>query len=224
MGARKRREEERRARWEQIVGAARKVFCEKGYHHSTISDIEKASRLTSGAIFYYFKGKDEIYISALIKGLQDLRDGFRRAASAPGLNPEQQLINVVDSFFENYRKEPEFFKMAQYYYFAWESEKGLRPELIEQVNNVTLESVYLMLDILKKGNEEGYFSVDPIIGVTSLWILIANSVHLTKQNPRAAFMGISWDYMKAGITESILAIVRGGLPAKEKKVVARPAV
>ncbi|MBI5118275.1 TetR/AcrR family transcriptional regulator [Candidatus Poribacteria bacterium] len=221
MGARKRREEERRARWEQIVEAARKVFCQKGYHHATISDIEKASRLTSGAIFYYFKGKDEIYIAALIKGLQDLRDEFRRAVGEPGLNPEQQLINVVNSFFENYRKEPEFFKMAQYYYFAWENDKGLRPELMEQVNKVTLESVYLMFDILKKGNEEGYFSVDPVIGVTSVWILIANSVHLTKENPRAAFMGVTWDYMKAGITDSILAIVRGGLASKENSIIAR---
>jgi AcrR family transcriptional regulator len=48
------------ARKMQILRAARQCFSRQGFHRTTMQDIVRASRLSPGAIYRYFKGKDEI--------------------------------------------------------------------------------------------------------------------------------------------------------------------
>jgi AcrR family transcriptional regulator len=47
-------------RRQQILMAAWKCFSEKGYHETTMRDISKSLGLSTGAVYRYFKGKDEI--------------------------------------------------------------------------------------------------------------------------------------------------------------------
>jgi AcrR family transcriptional regulator len=54
-------------RRQQILMAAWKCFSEKGYHETTMRDISKSLGLSTGAVYRYFKGKDEI-----LEGLQSL--------------------------------------------------------------------------------------------------------------------------------------------------------
>lgn len=49
---------------ERIVRAATAVFAEKGFHGATIADVVARSGLSVGAIYTYFKGKDELFLSA----------------------------------------------------------------------------------------------------------------------------------------------------------------
>lgn len=54
----------RRAQWakrrEQILDAAVKLFCEKGYEGTTIRDIARKVGVTEGLLYYYFDGKDAL--------------------------------------------------------------------------------------------------------------------------------------------------------------------
>ena len=43
-----------------IVESATRVFSEKGFFESTISDIAKGSRMADSGVYKYFKGKEEI--------------------------------------------------------------------------------------------------------------------------------------------------------------------
>ncbi len=56
------RAEERK---EQIIENAKKLFSEKGYHQTQISDIVKKSGIARGTIYQYFKNKDDIFITIL---------------------------------------------------------------------------------------------------------------------------------------------------------------
>ncbi|MDD3797416.1 MAG: helix-turn-helix domain containing protein, partial [Lachnospiraceae bacterium] len=49
----------------KIISAAAKLFSEKGYDETTMQDIMQISGLSKGAIYHYFKSKQEIldYIS-----------------------------------------------------------------------------------------------------------------------------------------------------------------
>ena len=63
MGSRERVEREkaerRRQREELILAEAEKLFLEKGFTAATISDIASSCELTNGAIYLYYKNKDE---------------------------------------------------------------------------------------------------------------------------------------------------------------------
>lgn len=69
IAARKQREkEEMRA---LILDAARKIFLEKGYEHTSIRNIAEKIEYSPGTIYLYFKEKDEIF-----HALHE--EGFRR--------------------------------------------------------------------------------------------------------------------------------------------------
>ena len=47
----------------RIVDSALRVFAEKGYHGATIGDVVRDSGLSVGAIYTYFRGKDELFLA-----------------------------------------------------------------------------------------------------------------------------------------------------------------
>ena len=47
-------------RREQILRAAEKIFAEKGFHETTISDIAKGAGLSEPTLYEYFSSKEEI--------------------------------------------------------------------------------------------------------------------------------------------------------------------
>jgi AcrR family transcriptional regulator len=53
-------DEKREKRCRQILDAAGKCFALKGFHRTTIKDIVRESKLSPGAIYCYFRGKDNI--------------------------------------------------------------------------------------------------------------------------------------------------------------------
>lgn len=60
-------------RRKEILDAALQCFSKKGYHETKIDDIVEASGLTKGAIYWYFKGKREIFIAVIEEHLQEDR-------------------------------------------------------------------------------------------------------------------------------------------------------
>lgn len=49
-------------RTDQILDAAEKVFVEKGFQKARMDDIAEQSKLSKGALYWYFKSKDDIVI------------------------------------------------------------------------------------------------------------------------------------------------------------------
>src|SRR4030043_2421086 len=48
---------------ERIINAALKVFAEKGFYNTRISEIAQEANVADGTIYLYFKNKDDILIS-----------------------------------------------------------------------------------------------------------------------------------------------------------------
>jgi AcrR family transcriptional regulator len=61
-------EEHVEARRRQILSAALRCFAREGFHRTTMKDIFREAKLSPGAVYSYFEGKDEL-IAAIIGGL-----------------------------------------------------------------------------------------------------------------------------------------------------------
>jgi AcrR family transcriptional regulator len=61
--AQERKAQERQARRRRIQEAARTVFAEKGYQGASIELIARAAQLSVGAIYLYFRSKEDLYVS-----------------------------------------------------------------------------------------------------------------------------------------------------------------
>src|SRR6478609_7380852 len=61
--AQERKAQERQARRRRIQEAARSVFAERGYAGASIELIARAAQLSVGAIYLYFRSKEDLYVS-----------------------------------------------------------------------------------------------------------------------------------------------------------------
>ncbi|MFF0264130.1 TetR/AcrR family transcriptional regulator [Kribbella sp. NPDC004536] len=90
-------EEHRLARREQIVAAARTCMNEQGFHKTTMADVIRESRLSAGAVYGYFKSKEEIVAAIAEDALGTVDELFERllATDAP-LTPLAALEATID--------------------------------------------------------------------------------------------------------------------------------
>ena len=80
------------ARRAQIIEAAISCFLEKGYTNTSMSDIIKASGLSSGSLYSHFSGKEDILISAInerLNSVKELYDTF------PGGAGPQDILEII---------------------------------------------------------------------------------------------------------------------------------
>lgn len=68
-------DEHRERRRQQILDAARRCFIRRGFHQTTMSDILGEAELSAGAVYGYFRGKDEI-IAAIAQTFIDQITGL----------------------------------------------------------------------------------------------------------------------------------------------------
>ena len=82
---------------ERIVAAALRVFGERGFHGATISDVVRESGLSVGAIYTYFKGKDDLFLAtcdlASGRGLGEL------AARLPAGQTVAERLAIAIAFY-----------------------------------------------------------------------------------------------------------------------------
>ncbi|MFI5731741.1 TetR/AcrR family transcriptional regulator [Kribbella sp. NPDC051587] len=69
-------EEHRMARRAQIVAAARTCVAEQGFHKTTMADVIAASDLSAGAVYGYFKSKEDIVAAIAEEALSSVDELF----------------------------------------------------------------------------------------------------------------------------------------------------
>lgn len=80
------------ARRAQIIEAAVSCFLEKGYTNTSMSDIIKASGLSSGSIYSHFTGKEDILTTAINERLENVKKLY--AALPEGAGPQDILGTI----------------------------------------------------------------------------------------------------------------------------------
>src|SRR5687767_12922785 len=68
--AQERKQHERQARRRRIQRSAREVFAERGYAKTSIEQVARQASLSVGAIYLYFRSKEDLYVSLLEDTLQ----------------------------------------------------------------------------------------------------------------------------------------------------------
>ena len=87
------------ARRAQIIEAAVSCFLEKGYTNTSMSDIIKASGLSSGSIYSHFTGKEDILVSAINERLENVKNLY--AALPEGAGPQDILETIYTNQMVN---------------------------------------------------------------------------------------------------------------------------
>ncbi len=68
-----------RERRELLIGAAIRVFIEKGFHNATVRDIGRAAGMTQGTIYNYVRSKDDILYLVCDRIVAEYQEETRKA-------------------------------------------------------------------------------------------------------------------------------------------------
>src|SRR3990172_8130865 len=107
---RERREEERRQRRETILAAAKQVYSQKGFLAATIEDIAAAARVSVGAIYLYFKSKEELYVSLLFESMEMFTAELTKILHSRR-RPDRKLRDAWDYFYRFRQEFPEYYRV-----------------------------------------------------------------------------------------------------------------
>ena len=168
MGVEERKEREKQARREAIMGSAREIFFSKGFNATTMDEIAHNAELSKGALYLYFAGKEELYVSVMSEGLSIL---FSRAEEALTLDipPDQMLRKLGEVHYRYYLDYPEY---SRIFFFSEHRNvvKQLPRELIQETMDKGMRYFQLVVGVIQKGIEQGIFApADPLKAAVAFW-------------------------------------------------------
>ena len=124
--AQERKAQERQARRRRIQEAARTVFAERGYAGASIELIARAAQLSVGAIYLYFRSKEDLYVSLVEDALTvfDVEMGQVREHVEVGKRL-RETWNIMVRWAERDAEGPRILRLL--------AQPAIRPQLSDEV-------------------------------------------------------------------------------------------
>lgn len=103
---------------EALLHCALKLFAEKGYENTGISELVQAAGVTKPTLYYFFENKEGIFRAILDANYQVLNQEIARAAvyTPDPAHYEQDvhgtLLRTVQAFYAYAKMYPDFFRLA----------------------------------------------------------------------------------------------------------------
>ncbi|HEX9191581.1 MAG TPA: TetR/AcrR family transcriptional regulator [Candidatus Deferrimicrobiaceae bacterium] len=142
----------------RILRAAIRIFSQKGFFNSKVSEIARASGVADGTIYLYFKNKDDLLISLFEEKMGEVVAGVRQRISAGG-GALAKLRIFIDNHMELLERDAGLIEVLQVE--LRQSKKFLKDYTPEKF----FEYLEVISDILEEGKREGLFRPDLNVSV-----------------------------------------------------------
>ena len=167
--AKKRLAFERLETEQRILAIARRLFLEQGYLGCTIRDIALEAQLTPGAIYVYFKGKDELF-GRVCEQCLHLYLGLVQEETSNAPTALGKLKALLQAHVKFYRDYPNEWRVMDH------GLEGLilSPELRQRLQELIMRGFLWAVDMIEGGINEGCFieGIDSHSMAYCLWAAI----------------------------------------------------
>jgi AcrR family transcriptional regulator len=166
-------EEYKEKKRQEILQSALACFAKKGFESSTVDDIVAHSGMSKGAIYNYFKSKDEIYL-----GLMEIQTSESRFKFTKAIAERKTALEKLDYMFEAYLdndpndEENKDLALVHFEFRLYSSRKSeLKTSLTERYKAFF---VVLIAGIIQEGQTSGEFdsSIEPDIYADIFWAMV----------------------------------------------------
>lgn len=107
---------------ETVLDAAERLFAERGYEATSLTDVGAAAGVSRGTPGYFFRSKERLYRAVLERCLERVRSAVRSGqerAQASREPPEVVLAGAVGEYFDFISANPHFVRLLE-----WEALSG----------------------------------------------------------------------------------------------------
>ena len=179
--------EDRRA---NVLAAAQRVFEAKGLDGSNMRAIAKEAGYTVGALYFYYKSREEIYADLLSTSLKHLQAAAAQAGTGNAA-PQERAVASALAFYDYYATRPDEFSLG-FYLFRGIGPHGLTHELNDRLNAElwgTLAEVYRPLVETGRTLDEALRDLTACFGhgVGLLLLVHTGRIRMFRQDGRELF-------------------------------------
>jgi TetR/AcrR family transcriptional regulator, fatty acid metabolism regulator protein len=137
----------------RIVEAATKIFAQKGYFHSKISDVAETAGVAEGTIYLYFKSKEDLLISIFEHSMDRfIQQGKDELAKVVG--SQERFKRFISLHLGLVQKNPDLAHVIQLE--LRQSSKFMK----EYKANKFFDYLHIVEEIIEEGQKEGVFRKD----------------------------------------------------------------
>lgn len=166
-------EEYKEKKRQDILQSAHACFAKKGFEASTVDDIVSHSGLSKGAIYNYFKSKDEIYLALMQGQTNDSGKKFTKAI-AERKSAIDKLNYLIEAYLNNDPNDEQNKDLAlvHYEFRLYSTRKPvLMKALTARYNDFF---VTLLVNIIEEGQAKGEFDkeIEPAMYADIFWAMV----------------------------------------------------
>ena len=81
----------------KILDAAERLFMEKGYEETTVSDILNASGIARGSLYYHYSSKEDVLDGILQRITEQIVKAAKTVADDPALAAHDKMLRIIPS-------------------------------------------------------------------------------------------------------------------------------
>lgn len=166
-------EEYKEKKRQEILHSAHACFAKKGFEVSTVDDIVAHSGISKGAIYNYFKSKDEIYLALMDGQTNETGTKFTKAISKRETALDK-LNYLIDAYLNNDPNDEEN-KDHALVHFEFRLYSTRKPDLKKALTDRYKSFfVNLLVGIINEGQSTGEFKKEivPVMYADIFWAMV----------------------------------------------------
>jgi shikimate dehydrogenase len=142
-----------------IIEVATEQFAAEGYSGARVDTIAAKTRTSKRMIYYYFGGKEQLYLAVLEEAYRSIRMLESRLDSEK-YSAEEALRRLVEATFDHDERNPNFIRLVS----IENIHRGRHLKRSTQLRELNSTIIATLKRILERGREEGVFrrEVDPV--------------------------------------------------------------
>jgi AcrR family transcriptional regulator len=139
----------------EILAVATHEFADKGYAGARVDEIAAKTRTTKRMIYYYFGGKEQLYIAVLERAYTGIRS-LERQLDVEHLDPSEAIRQLCELTFDHHEAHPDFIRLVSIENIH-RAEHIARSAILSGLADPALD---VLARILDRGRAAGQFRTD----------------------------------------------------------------
>jgi AcrR family transcriptional regulator len=138
-----------------ILEVATEEFADNGYSGARVDEIAARTRTTKRMIYYYFGGKEQLYLAVLERAYAEIR-AAERTVDVDHLDPVAAIRRLAEVTFDHHEAHPAFIKLVG----VENAQQAQHMSHVARLVDLNSSAVDLLGSALYKGQRAGTFRDD----------------------------------------------------------------
>jgi TetR/AcrR family transcriptional regulator len=115
MGIADRRQREKEQRKTEIVDAAERLFFSRSYEDVSMEDIAREVELNKATIYLYFKNKETLFATVVLRGIRILKERYRECMETKQVSGIGKVTLMGQAYYRFSQEYPDYLRLIHFY-------------------------------------------------------------------------------------------------------------